>query len=134
MASRRVAWETAFLDALRISGVVQVSCRAAGIHRKTAYHRRKFVPSFREAWDAALDEALDAVELAVMRAGVEGTDMQTARWILSRRRPDVWGDKQDVTLRGADGGAIQVDANVHLPDPETWAEIIRIRTATEGGE
>ena len=134
MASRRPAWERAFLDALRVSGVVSASCRAAGIDRKTAYKRRDSNAVFREAWETALNEALDAVELAVMRSGVEGTDMQTARWILSRRRPDVWGDKQDVTLTGPGGGPLQVEQTVHLPDPETWAEIIRIRTETEEGD
>ena len=131
MAARRVAWERPFLDALRSTGVVSKAYNAVGVDRTTVYSRRNRNADFREAWDAALNEALDAIEFTVMSAGIDGTDLQTARWVLSRRRPDVWGDKADVTLTGPGGGPLQVEQTVHLPDPETWAEIIRIRTETE---
>ncbi len=32
--------------------------------------------------------------------------MQTARWLLSRRRPQVWGDKLSLEHSGKDGGPV----------------------------
>ena len=128
---KRVAWETPFLNALRAAGVVTAACRAANVSRNIAYRRRSQNEAFRAAWDAAIEESLDSIELAIMKVSIEGTDMQTARWVLSRRRPDVWGDKQDIQVSGPGGGPIEVDQSVHLPDPDTWAEIARIRAETE---
>ena len=60
------------------------------------------------AFADAIEEAIDAIELAVTEAA-RGGDMQTARWFLSRRRPQVWGDKLAMEHSGKDGGPIQVD-------------------------
>ena len=128
----RANWRPAFLRALAVTGVVTTAARNAGVERKTAYRARNSNLAFARQWDNALDEALDAVEQAVMRASIEGTDMQTARWVLSRRRPEMWGDKVEVTGRG--GGPVQVDHAIHLPDAQTWAEIVRIREEHQGAE
>ena len=59
-------------------------------------------------WAEAEEQALDAIELAVTNASLQG-DMQTARWFLSRRRPEKWGDRLALEHTGKDGGPIQVD-------------------------
>ena len=50
-----------FLDALARTGVVSSSARAASIGRRTAYDWRDRDPGFAQAWDNALDQAVDAL-------------------------------------------------------------------------
>lgn len=123
--------KTLFIDALRNSGVVAAALQASGLKRRTAYHWRQHDPAFAAEWDEALDHALDTVEAAVMRLAIVDHDPQTARWILSRRRPHVWGDKTQLEVTGAGGGPVKMEQTVHLPDAETWAEIVRIREEQE---
>ena len=121
-----VDWEQPFLDAYRVHANVTAASQVAGISRSTVYKRRDRSKGFAAAMHEAEGEALDAIELAVHRAALEG-DMQTARWLLARRRPEKWGDRSKVEMSGPDGGPIPVESTVHTPDPETWAEILRIR-------
>ena len=121
--ARGTGWRPAFLNALAITGVVSTAATHAGISRPTAYRARHASESFRRDWDNAIEQSLDSVEQAVMRRAIEGTDMHTARWVLAKRRPDVWGDKvehqhtADITIR----------SSVHEPTPEMLAEILKIR-------
>ena len=99
------------MEALRAHANVSAAARAAGIRRETAYMRRKKVPSFAAKWDAAIEEAIDGIELAVTRAALQG-DMQTARWFLSRRRPQVYGDRMALEHHGKDGGPVVVTVDL----------------------
>ena len=58
---------------------------------------------------------------------------QLASWtkLLSETLLRALGDEERSAIRvtGAEGGPVQVDQTVHVPDPETWSEIIRIREA-----
>ena len=98
-------WEPRFLEALRVHGIVSQAARVAGVPRPTAYKRRNKVSAFAKAWDEAIEDALDALELTVTNASLQG-DMQTARWILSRRRPERWGDKLSLEHSGAGGAPV----------------------------
>ncbi len=101
-------WEPRFLESLSTHCNVSQACREAGVTRTTVYRRRENVPAFDAKWDEAVETALDAIEIAVFTASISG-DMQTARWLLSRRRPQVYGDRMALEHSGKDGGPIQVD-------------------------
>ena len=101
-------WEPRFLKSLSGHCNVSQACRDAGVTRTTVYRRRDNVLSFAAKWDEAVETALDAIELAVVTESLGG-DMQTARWFLSRRRPQVYGDKLALEHSGKEGGPIQVD-------------------------
>ena len=90
--ARAQKWKPEFLAALKTHANVSEAANAAGVSRAGAYARREKSPKFAALWDAAIEEAIDAIELAVTTASLDG-DMQTARWFLSRRRPEVYGDK-----------------------------------------
>ena len=109
--TRTREWEVKFLDALRVHANVSAAARAAGIRRETAYMRRKKVAAFAAKWDAAIEDAIDGIELAVTRAALQG-DMQTARWFLSRRRPQVYGDRMALEHHGKDGGPVVVTVDL----------------------
>ena len=133
---RRRRWERTFLAALETSPVVAMACRAAGISRQAAYAWRAESPEFAREWDDAIEEALDAVEAVVIRLAVEDEDPQTARWILSRRRPATWGDREKIEVSGPGGGPVETvnTHHTHKPDAATWAEIIRIREGRSEAE
>ena len=95
-------WEPKFLESLRRFANVREACRVAGVSRSMVYARRGKAKKFREAWDDAIEEALDNIELAVVSASLKG-DMATARWFLSRRRPQVYGDRVAMEHTGRDG-------------------------------
>jgi hypothetical protein len=122
MAHHPFDWKPAFLAALREVPVVSRACAAVGIERSTAYRAAEVDPSFREAWDDAMEEGIDKAEQEAFRRAVEGTDKGV--WhqgslvgservysdtlmalILKGRRKKVYADRTELT--GADGGPVQ---------------------------
>lgn len=90
-------WMPPFLLALRNSANVRASCQAAGISRKEAYKRRASSARFREAWDEAIEDALDVLEAVAFQRARESSDFLLWRLLASRRR-GVYGDRVDVTV------------------------------------
>ncbi len=123
-AARTPGAREAFLAALEESGNVTASATAAGLKRSTVYQWRSEDPEFAEAWDAALELGLDALEDEAIRRGKDGVESYVVSHgrivlgpdgkplierkysdglllaILRARRREVWGDKQDVNLNG----------------------------------
>ena len=100
-ARAREPWQPQFLEQLAERGNVSNSAKAAGVHRTTAQKARQRDDEFAQAWDAAIEEALDQIEDIVMKTAREGEDITTSRWVLARRRPTVWGDRTKVELSGS---------------------------------
>jgi len=61
-----------FLDGLRQTGVVLYACRMAGIGHSMAYKWRAADAEFAKAWDGAVEEALDLLELEARRRAHDG--------------------------------------------------------------
>jgi len=78
----------AFLETLRETANVSAAARAAGMARASAYGLRKREPEFREAWDDALEEALDDLEAELRRRALEGVE-----------RPVFYGGKECGSVR-----------------------------------
>lgn len=125
MAHHHFPWKPAFLAALREVPVVSRACDAVGIERSTAYRAAEADPSFREAWDDAMEVGIDRAEAEAFRRAVEGTEKGV--WhqgiqvgservysdalmslLLKGRRKKIYADRTELT--GADGGpVVQVD-------------------------
>ena len=88
-------WQPAFLKALGLSPVVLAACDAAGVSRKTAYQERSVNDVFRAAWDEAMEDALDRLEAIVFARAK--THMDLARWLLARRRRNLYGDRLELS-------------------------------------
>lgn len=73
-AERVPVWQKAFLTALAQTGVVRYAAEATRIARSQVYARRRSNPDFAAAFDLALDEAADLLELEARRRAVEGTE------------------------------------------------------------
>lgn len=65
-------WQVVFLKSLRAKGNISAACRKAKIDRKWAYEKRKADPFFKEAWNDALEEATEALELEARRRAEDG--------------------------------------------------------------
>lgn len=63
-----------FLKALRQTGTVTVAAEAAGVARGAAYQLRKRDKTFRQAWDDALQAALDELEAELRRRAMQGVE------------------------------------------------------------
>src|SRR5262245_36628076 len=61
-----------FLEGLRQTGVISYACKMAGIGQSTAYQWRADDDLFAKAWNEALEEALDALELEARRRAHDG--------------------------------------------------------------
>jgi len=70
----KAATRKAFLDCLREKGNVTAAARLVGIDRATAYRWRDADADFAQAWDDAIEEAADLIELEAHRRAVSGID------------------------------------------------------------
>ena len=66
--------QVAFIEALAESGCVDEACKRVGMHRSSAYElrTRKKAGSFRAAWDAALDHAIQRLSDAAFSRAING--------------------------------------------------------------
>ena len=99
----RAASQKAFLKAYAKTGVITSAAKATGIVRSTVYLWLDEDETFKPKMDDALDAALDGVEDAAFELAKQ-QDGPMQRFILSRRRPQVWGEK--IELNG------QLDVNL----------------------
>ena len=65
-------WRGVFLTALRETGNVSAAARRAGTSRSVCYARRRRDTAFAAAWEDALEEAADRLEMEAFRRAVDG--------------------------------------------------------------
>lgn len=65
-------WMPAFIAALRDTGVVRHAYEAAGMGRTVVYDARKKNPEFAKAWDDAVQDAADLLEMEAIRRAHHG--------------------------------------------------------------
>lgn len=65
-------WQDPFIEELADCGNISAACKAAGIHRMTAYRTRDKDPVFAQRWDEAINKALDSLEKEAWRRAREG--------------------------------------------------------------
>lgn len=65
-------WKPVFLAQLNLAPNVAAACLAANISRQAAYRHKEQDPVFSEAWDQALEHAMDNAEGELYRRAVEG--------------------------------------------------------------
>ncbi|WP_369952281.1 hypothetical protein [Ralstonia syzygii] len=70
----RDAKRQAFLASLAVLGNVTAAALAASVDRVTAYRWRESDEAFAVAWDDAIEQAADLIELEARRRAVEGVD------------------------------------------------------------
>ena len=139
-AARRPRRKAVFLEALVDTVNVTLSCRRAGIARRTAYDWREADEGFARKWDDAVDEGVDLLEAELHKRAFEGVERpvfykgeQVGTWrfysdalamfLLKAHRPERY--------RGtAGGGAVAPKAL----SPEEQAEAARAAAEAEEKE
>jgi len=81
-----------FLEKLRESGNVRLSCEAAGLNRRTVYRWRETWVTFADEWQEALDDALDTLEGEAWRRARKNSD-RLLMFLLQAHRPERFGTK-----------------------------------------
>lgn len=85
-------WREPFFEALRQVPVVSFACRAAGISRQTAYRHYRNDPAFRQRWDDAIEEAVDAIETQAVMLARQGSE-KMVQFLLQTWRPQRYAPK-----------------------------------------
>lgn len=95
--------ERIFFDKLRETGNVTAATQAAGLDRSAVYRKRNSNKKFRQAWQEAMEEALDKLEAIVwekamgsndndQQSTVKSADEKLAIFLLKAHRPEIFGD------------------------------------------
>lgn len=98
-ATRAAAWRKVFLTELADTCNVSHSARIAGVDRVTVYKHRADDAEFSAAWDDAIEEGIEALELAVRNRAKESSDA-LAVFLLKAHRPEKYREMKEVQQSG----------------------------------
>ena len=84
-------WRAAFLSDLAENCNVTNACRAAGVGRNTVYEHRKTDQGFAAAWDDAVEQGIERLELVARNRALTVSDT-LAIFLLKAHRPKVYRD------------------------------------------
>ena len=99
-----------FLERMRKSGNVYLSCAAAGIPRRTAYRWRDKWATFAEKWDEAKDDAVDKLDAEAWKRATDGASDRLLMFLLKAHKPEVYSPVQRLKHEGTgEDGAIIVE-------------------------
>jgi len=84
-----------FLEKMRTSGNVRLSCTAAGIGRTTVYRWRRKWATFAAEWDEAMEDACDVLEGVAWKRAIKMSD-RLLMFLLKAHRPDRYKERVKV--------------------------------------
>lgn len=97
-----------FLERFSECGSVLQACSDTGVARRTHYEWLADDPEYKQQFERAKQQAVDALESRVFqRANVESDRL--AEFLLKGLKPEVYGDRMKAQISGVDGGAIGVE-------------------------
>ena len=89
-------WRPAFLQTLKETGNVLLSCKVAGISRKQAYLTRQKNAAFAAEWADCIEDAVDMLEAIAVQRAKTVSDVLLI-FLLKAHRPEVY--RETVNLR-----------------------------------
>ena len=96
---KTTVWRPIFLQVFAATGNVAKAAKAACVRPSAAYYARNTCQEFAGAWIQAELDARFHLEGKVYEDAENNPE--NAKWILSRRFPDVWGEKRTVSVSGS---------------------------------
>ncbi len=123
--------QTAICQAIRAGNYNGVAANYAGIGESTFY---LWLTQGEQAQSGKYVEFLEAVKKAESDAETRNVALietaasqswQAAAWWLERKHNNRWGRKEKQEVTGADGGPIQIQADVTSKQLEEYADVIR---------
>ena len=101
-------WERALLRAMEDRPSIAYARRAANISHGAFWARYYNNPEFKERFEAARRAGIDRIEEIALEALYESNpDLQHSRWMLSRLRPETYGERQRIEVEEI--GPVTVD-------------------------
>jgi hypothetical protein len=97
MRDKRDSQKKRFIETLSVQGTVYHAAQAAGVSRWTAYRWRHDDLEFAQAWDEAIENAVDAVESVIYQQAVGGNTL-AAIFYLKAHRPQ-YRDRLNINVR-----------------------------------
>lgn len=123
-------WRARFLVALAMRGNIAYACRVAGVGRQAATENKLRNPQFEQAWNLALQTAVDKVEEAAwdlaLGSDTYAPDKTMIQFMLKHHKADTYGDKRTVEHTGPGGGAIPVATQEQLGSQKQLAEVLAV--------
>ena len=131
-APRTTAAKSAFLKSFSETGNIGLAAEHAGVARRTHYKWIASDPEYVEAFEEALEEAIDVLEAEARRRAVEGVEEPTGwykgqpggyirkysdvllMFLLNARRPDIYKRHVKHEHSGPVGGPIKTESTVDL--------------------
>ena len=131
-----------FLAELRKTANISHAARACNVSRPQAYWRREVDEEFAQAWDDAIEEAVDRLEAEAWRRAHDGvpkpvfykgravgevyefSDRLLER-LLEAHRPEKYKQRQSREVTGKDGGPIQQE-HKHGLTPEAKEILVEL--------
>ena len=95
---RASVWRPLFLRKFAEFGNVSRAAEVAGVRPSAAYYARNTCQEFSDAFAEAEIDAQAAIEDKV-HSDAEN-NVENAKWILSRRWPEKWGERRNVSVSG----------------------------------
>lgn len=96
-----------FLEKLRESGNVYLSCKAADVTRSAVYRWRRKWSTFAAEWQEALDDAVDMLEAEAWKRARRHSD-RLLMFLLKAHRREFYGEPMRVELSGPAGEGITI--------------------------
>lgn len=84
---------------MKIDCSINEACLQAGVPSRTVYTYIKEDALFADKVNKAKDFAVNLARKTLVK-GMQEDDVVTARWLLSKRRKDIYGDSLDLTSKG----------------------------------
>ena len=131
-------WWSTFLAVLRDTGQITAAATAAGVHRATVYRHLREYPQFKEQFDDAREQAVDALEAEAWRRAKDGVPRQKMvgeekvveieysdnllKFLLQAHRPAIYRPIQTLKHEGSIGIAEAMAAAAAVADPDSEEE------------
>jgi hypothetical protein len=89
-------WKAVFLAELAASPNVARATRCAGVDPTTPYKAREVDPEFAAEWESIKNASVEELQASAFKRAIESDTLTI--FLLKSHMPDVYRDKQDVTL------------------------------------
>lgn len=114
LPKRADEWRPVFLQMLRNSGNVRAAATAAGVTRQTVYVHKRRSKEFAEAWEEAMEDAVDALEaVAIDRARKQSDTLLI--FLLKAHRPGKYRETIRTQHTGANDEPVAFTLNIGQP-------------------
>src|SRR5262249_55931157 len=102
------SWHPRFIEILSQSCNVTLACKGAGIDRTTAYAHKKEMPDFSNAWDEAIEQAVDILEAEAWQRARKQSDVLMI-FLLKAHKPEKYRERVMLQHSGKEeNGALKI--------------------------